>query len=123
MAASQKHIQEVEAYAKSQAEALKKRQAEYADTIKKANAALHTKMVKLEEDYRKQMNDKISDSFGPNPQQAAVGKAIQDFKAGKTSKAAGKIDDKKKQEETKKKAAEKKADGKADPKAKAGDKA
>ena len=111
MIASEKHIKEVEAYAKSQAEALKKRQAEYADTIKKANAALHDKFVKLEDDYRKQMNEKISEAFGPNPRQAAVGKAIQDFNAGKTSKAAEKIDDKKKQEETKKQAAEKKAAG------------
>jgi hypothetical protein len=41
---------------------------------------------------RKQMEEKLSRQFGPNPSQAAVGKAIKDFNEGKTSKAAEKID-------------------------------
>ena len=105
---------------KSQEEALAKRKADYEKTIKDANSALHTKMVNLENQMRKQLNDKISESFGPNPRQAAVGKAIKDFYDNKTSKAAEKIDQKAKKEEAKVKAEEKKIDAKAE---KAADKA
>ena len=51
-------------------------------------------MVKMENDLRKEMEEKLAKKFGPNAKQAAVSKAMQDVIEGKTSKAAKKIEEK-----------------------------
>jgi len=89
---SQEHIDNVNTYVKQQEIDLQKRKAEYQKLAKEANTALHSKMITLEDNVRKEMHDQLAKQFGPNPKQVAVGEAIKDFNEGRTSQAASKVE-------------------------------